>query len=163
MNRAVVLAASLVFAVSTHAFGEEGAIADGSKVKFDYTLYVNGQVADSSQGKEPLEYTQGAGMIIPGLEVQMAGLKEGDVKTISVESEDAYGQVNPEAIVEIPKENLGEEIDPKVGMILQMQTQDGQALNGIITEIKDTTLVMNFNHPLAGQDLTFDVKIVDVQ
>jgi len=163
MKRAMVLALSFIFIAATQGFAAGGAIADGSKVKFNYTLYVNGQVADTSEGKTPLEYTQGAGMIIPGLESQLAGLKAGDVKTVIVDAASAYGPVNPEAIVEIPKENLGEEIDPQVGMVLQMQTQDGQALNGMITEIKETTLVMNFNHPLAGQDLTFDVKIVEVQ
>ena len=137
-------------------------IGEGSKVKMHYTLTVAGEFADSSEGKDPLEYTQGQKMIIPGLESQLEGLTTGTEKKVIVMPEDGYGQVNPKLIVEIPTANLGTEITPQLGMVLQMTTPDGQNVPGVITEVKDDTVVINFNHPLAGQVLQFDIKIVEV-
>ena len=152
MKKTLMLGLSLLLMASTPVWGAEDMIKEGSSVKFDYTLYVEGEVADTSEGKEPLQYTHGTGMIIPGLEAQLDGLKAGDEKKVIVAPEDAYGVVNPQAIVEIPKSNLGEGLDPTVGMVLQMQTKDGQTLNGVVNEIKEEALVMNFNHPLAGKE-----------
>ena len=164
MKRVFLLSIVGLFLITNQVSAvEKKVIKDGSVVKFDYTLYVEGEVADTSEGKAPLEYTQGTGMIIPGLEKQMAGLTEGEEKTIVVASEDAYGPVNPQAIVEIPKTNIGEDIKPEKGMVLQMQTKDGQMLNGTVTEIKEDVLVMNFNHPLAGKELKFNIKVVAIQ
>ena len=145
------------------AKGEEQMISEGKVVQFDYTLTVDGQVVDSTQGKEPLEYTHGQKMIISGLEDELSGMKAGDKKKVVVAAGEAYGQVNQEAILEIPKANLGEGLEPKVGMVLQMSGPQGQKIPGIVREVKDDVLLVDFNHPLAGKDLTFDVEIVAVK
>ncbi|MCA9407256.1 MAG: peptidylprolyl isomerase [Candidatus Omnitrophica bacterium] len=157
-----VLALSLTVFGGTPLQAEDNVIVDGKTVKFDYTLTVNGTVADSSEGKVPLEYVHGKNMIIPGLEKKLAGLKVGDEQEIVVSPDEGYGQVNPQMIIEVPKANLPPEVEPQKGMVLQMTTQTGQALPGIIEEVKDETVALNFNHPLAGQELAFKIKIVEI-
>lgn len=143
--------------------GENMPIEKGSKVSFDYTLTVEGQVVDSSQQRGPLEYVHGEGNIISGLADEMEGLTQGDEKRIVLAPEDGYGEVNPEAFREIPRAQLPEGAEPQVGMMLQMQTPDGQVFPVGISEVKDDTVVVNMNHPLAGQTLTFDVKVTSVE
>ncbi len=143
--------------------GADGMIENGKTVKFNYTLTVEGQTVDSSEGKEPLEYVQGEGKIIKGLEAQMEGLKAGDTKDITVGPEDAYGVVDQRAVIEIPKTQLGDQVTPQPGMMLQLTTADGQPLTGTIKEVKDETVVVDFNHPLAGKELQFAVEVVEVK
>ena len=138
-------------------------ISEGKTVKFDYILTVENQVVDSSEGREPLEYNHGQNMIIPGLESQMEGLIVGDKKKIIVGPEDAYGVVNQEAIIEVPIARLGAEAKPQVGMTLQMRTEQGPPVTGKIVEVKETSVIIDFNHPLAGKELQFDIEIVDVK
>ena len=162
----VILGLTVVCAVAFNANivkGADGMIETGKTVKFNYTLTVKGQTVDSSEGKEPLEYVQGEGKIIKGLETQMEGLKAGDKKAITVGSEDAYGIVDQRAIVEIPKNQLGEEVTPQPGMMLQLTTADGKPLAGMISEVKDAVVVVDFNHPLAGKELLFDIEVVEVK
>ncbi len=145
------------------AMGADPVVANGKTVTMNYTLKVDGNVVDSSNGKEPLQYTQGQHMLIPGLEKQLAGLKAGDKKHIEVKSDEAYGPVNDKLFMEVPRSSLPPDLTPKVGMVLQMQSAGGRPMPGVITEVKDKTIVLNFNHPLAGKDLSFDVEIVNVQ
>lgn len=143
--------------------GEPAMISEGKTVTFHYTLTVDGQKADSSEGKDPLEYVHGQHMIVEGLESQLTGLKAGDEKTVIVAAADGYGLEDPNLLIEVPKANLGPDIDPAVGMVLQMPTEAGRPIPGIITEVKDQSIIVNFNHPLAGKELTFAIKIVDVK
>lgn len=138
-------------------------IQKGRQVSFDYTLAVDGAVVDSSKGKEPFQYTHGEEKIIPGLSRQLEGLKAGDEKKIEVASQDAYGAVKSEALQEVSKSELPSGIEPKVGMPLQVSDQTGKIMVIKIAEVKESTVVMDFNHPLAGKTLTFDVKIVSVK
>ena len=141
----------------------EDMIAKDKIVKFDYTLTVDGKVVDSSSGKEPLQYTQGQNMIIPGLEKQMEGMKVGDEKTIAVPAADAYGAVNPALIIKVAKTNLAPDFKAEVGGVVQMNTPEGQAVPGVIKEIQEDGLMVDFNHPLAGKDLSFQIKIVEIK
>lgn len=145
------------------AVAADDIIAEGKTVKFDYVLTVDGEVVDSSEGKEPLEYTQGQNMIIPGLENALVGLKTGDKKTVIVAPEDAYGPVDERGVIEVPKENLGPDIDPQVGMVLQMTGAAGEAFPGKIVDVKEEVVIIDFNHPLAGKELKFDVEITEVK
>lgn len=142
---------------------EEARIQNGKKVKLDYTLTVDGKVMDSTQGQVPLEYVQGQGQIIKGLEKQLQGMKVGDEKTIKVSSEEAYGPVDPKAFQEIPHSAFPPNIDLKVGMMIPLQDKQGHPFPTVVKEIKKDTVVLNFNHPLAGKDLVFKVKIVGIQ
>jgi FKBP-type peptidyl-prolyl cis-trans isomerase 2 len=152
-----ILGAGFVFAQTS-----DKAVADGMKVKFDYTLTVGTEQVETTKGKEPLEYVHGQKMLIPGLEKELVGMKAGDEKTVIVKSEDAYGPVRPEALREVENTKLPKEITPKVGMVLEMQDPQGNAYPAVVKEVKDKTFVLDFNHPLAGKELKFDVKIVAV-
>ena len=143
--------------------GETVMIEAGKTVTFYYTLTVEGQVVDSSKEDAPLEYVQGDGKIIKGLEEQMEGLTVGDRRTITVAAAQGYGEVNPQAFRDVPKANLPENIEPQVGQVLQVVAPNGGRLPVVISEIKDDTVVLNLNHPLAGKELQFDITIVDIK
>ena len=147
------------------AFGKEGArmIENGRKVTLAYTLTVDGEVVDSSKGGEPFSYTHGEGKIIPGLSKQLEGLAEGDEKTITVAPEDAYGVVDPQAFQEVPKSRLPQGAPLQPGMRLQASTADGHVVVVKIKEVKKDSVILDFNHPLAGKTLQFQVKVLTIQ
>jgi len=136
-------------------------IKDGSKVKFDYTLTVDGKVADTSSGRGPLEYTHGAGHIIKGLEKEMTGMKVGDKKTVVVQPEEGYGLVLEEAIRRVPKTSIGGVENLKVGDMVGASNA-GHTFRAIVKEITDNEVVLDFNHPLAGKTLNFDIEIKEI-
>ncbi len=136
-------------------------IKKDSKVAVHYTLTVDGQIADSSQGRGPLEYTQGAGQIIIGLEEALEGLKAGDKKSVDIEAKKAYGEVNPEAKRRVPKTAISNIDTLKVGDVVGASA-NGHTFRARISEITDKDVELDFNHPLAGKKLHFDVEIVSV-
>lgn len=136
-------------------------IKDGSKVKFDYTLTVDGKIADTSAGRAPLEYTHGAGHIIKGLEKEMTGMKVGDKKTVVVQPEEGYGLVLEEAIRRVPKTSIGGVENLKVGDMVGASNA-GHTFRAIVKEITDNEVVLDFNHPLAGKTLNFDIEIKEI-
>ena len=138
-------------------------VAAGKTVKIHYTLTVNGEIADTSIGKEPLEYVQGEQMIIPALEQQLENMTVGQKKTVVVSAADGYGLKDDRAVIEIPKSEFIPGEDPKVGVMIQVPTESGDPLVGVVAEVKEETVVLDFNHPLAGKDLNFDVEIVEVK
>jgi len=142
--------------------GEKG-IAKGDKVKFDYVLTVEGTKVDTSEGNQPIEYVQGEGTIIRGLERQMIGLKVGDEKVIKVAPEEGYGKVNPEAFQEVQKLQLPQGINIEVGTILSGQNPDGTSIQVIISEVRENTVLVDFNHRLAGKELTFDIEVISIE
>jgi FKBP-type peptidyl-prolyl cis-trans isomerase SlyD len=165
MNKFVmgcILASGLCF-VAGSTFAADATIAAGKKVKFDYTLTVDGQVVETTQGKQPLDYIHGQNQIIPGLEKQLEGMKVGDSKKIIVKPEDGYGPVMKEAFREFEKSKLPKDVEPQVGMMLELKDPEGNAYPAAISEVKETTVMLDFNHPLAGKELTFDVKVVSVE
>lgn len=138
------------------------AASKGKTVSLEYTVKLeDDEVIDTNVGKEPLTFTQGANQIIPGVEAAVEGMAVGEVKQVTVAPEEAYGALNPEAFQEIPKENVPKDI--KVGAQLQGKAADGRVVEPIVAEIKDETVLLDFNHPLAGKTLFFDVKVVDIQ
>jgi FKBP-type peptidyl-prolyl cis-trans isomerase SlyD len=137
-------------------------IQDGSIVAIEYTLTDDtGTVVDSNVGKEPLTYLQGSGQIVSGLEKGLTGLKVGDQKKIVVRPEEGY-PVNPNAFQEIPKDKLPPEAQ-KVGTMLATKGPQGETIAMRVHEVKDKTIVVDFNHPLAGKTLNFDVKVIDIR
>jgi FKBP-type peptidyl-prolyl cis-trans isomerase SlyD len=138
-------------------------VQDGSIVAIEYTLTDDaGKVIDTNVGKEPLTYIQGAGQIVKGLEREMNGLKPGDQKKVEVKPEDGYGPINEKAYQEVPREKIPAEAQ-KVDAMLMTKSADGRAMPIRIHEIKDKTVVVDFNHPLAGKTLHFDIKVKDIQ
>ena len=136
-------------------------IKEGSKAKFDYTLTVEGKVADTSAGRGPLEYTHGAGMIIPGLEKELLGMKVGDKKTVTVKPEEGYGLVLQEAIKRVPKEAISNANELKVGDMVGA-SNGGHTFRAVVKEIGEKEITLDFNHPLAGKELVFDVEIKEI-
>jgi FKBP-type peptidyl-prolyl cis-trans isomerase SlyD len=138
-------------------------IADGKKVSLEYTLTLEDKTTvGTNVGKEPLVYTQGNHEIIPGLEKQLTGLKKGESKRIEVSPEEGYGKVDPARKQEVPKERIPEDAR-KVGSRLTGQGPDGQPIFAQVTEVKDSTIVLDMNHPLAGKKLIFDVKVLNIE
>ncbi len=138
-------------------------VKDGMSISFDYTLKdTDGKILESTKGKTPLSYVHGQKQMIPGLEKQLAGMKVGDEKNVRVKPEEAYGPVNKDAFHEVPKEKIPPD-GLKVGAVLATKAPNGQVIPVRVAEIKEKTVVMDFNHPMAGKTLVFDVKIVDIQ
>ena len=141
-------------------------VKDGDTVKVHYTgtLIEDGTVFDSSEDREPLEFTLGEGQLIPGFEQAVIGMEVGDDTTVEIASEDAYGERREDLELEVSKSDLPDNIDPQVGMQLQMQQQEnGQAIPVQITAVEDEFVKLDANHPLAGKDLTFDIELVEIQ
>ena len=137
-------------------------ITNGSKVSIHYTLTVDGQKVDSSEGREPLEYTHGQGQIIPGLEAEIAGLKKGDKKTVEIPPEKAYGHVDPEAIQKVPKDKFAEPDKLQVGGVITGHAGD-QEFQAIVAGIDEENVTIDMNHPLAGKTLHFEIEIANVE
>ncbi|MBI4971021.1 MAG: peptidylprolyl isomerase [Candidatus Omnitrophica bacterium] len=136
-------------------------IENGKRVKIHYTLTVEGFVVDSSEGQEPLQYTQGNGEIIVGLERQLLELNVGDRREITVSPEDGYGLEDPAAFVEVAKDRLPEG-DLLPGMQFLVTRQDGSKMPVTITEVKEDSVILNLNHPLAGKELIFTIEIIAI-
>lgn len=161
----IVFSMSILFIGASSSIGEEDkmVIENGRVVEFDYTLTVDGEIVDTSKGRQPLKYNHGKGEIIIGLARQMEGLKAGDEKTIVVAPEEAYGIADKNAFKEIERSALPANIKPEVGMVLQTKTSDGRVFPARIAELKEKTVLMDFNHPLAGKTLNFQVKVISIK
>lgn len=161
------IAALLSFTVlSTEAAtvkkGGAPAVSEGKSVKVNYTLTVDGKVVDTSKGRGPLEFKAGSHQMIPGFEKAVMGMKTGEKKSFKVSPKDGYGPEDPKAIRDIPKNQLPPEMTPKAGMTLTAQA-NGQKVPVRIVEVKKDVVVMNFNHPLAGKTLHFDVEVLEIK
>ena len=137
-------------------------IQDGMQVQIDYTLTVDGNVVDSSKDRGPLSYVHGKGQLVPGLERQLTGLQTGDVKKVTVSPEEGYGPLDPKAILEVPRKEFSSEMSLQVGMTVSGAGKDGRSFRATIREVKQDTVTLDLNHPLAGKTLQFDVKVVEI-
>ena len=137
-------------------------IAEGKKVKMKYTLSADGKQVDGTQNKPPLEFVFGEPNILPALQKNVAGLKSGDHKKFTLTPAEGFGQPNPKALVQIPRANFHNSKVEK-GMTFTTTGKNGRPLNGIVEEVKKDVVMINFNHPLAGKTVTFDVEILDVK
>ncbi len=135
-------------------------IEDGQVVSMEYTLHVDGEVVDTSAGREPLQFIQGTGNIIPGLERELYGMVIGDNKKVSVAAADAYGELDPEAFVDVPRGEFPADIPVEKGIEIQVRDESNNPMYARIDTFDDETVKLDFNHPLAGKTLNFDVTIV---
>lgn len=137
-------------------------VQTGNQVKVHYTGRLDsGQVFDSSADREPLEFTLGQGQLIPGFEAAVTGMQVGDKKTVTIAAEDAYGPRQDDLLFSVERSQLPDHIQPEVGQQLQVN-QEGQTAMVTISELTDTTMTLDANHPLAGENLTFDLEVVEV-
>jgi FKBP-type peptidyl-prolyl cis-trans isomerase SlyD len=136
-------------------------IAAGSKVSIHYTLTVDGSVVDSSSGREPLQYVQGEGMLVPGIEAGLAGAEAGEKRRVKVAPAEGYGEHQPELLISAPREALAHLADLKVGAVVMGEGPDGP-FRALVREIGETEVALDLNHPLAGKTLEFDVEVISV-
>ena len=135
-------------------------IESGKKVKLHYKgKHEDGTVFDESLGREPLEFTVGSNQVIVGFEKGVIGMEVGDTKTIEIEPSEAYGDFRDDLVAEVPKENVPNNV--VVGAQLQTQIQ-GQPVPVVVKEIKESSIVIDANHPLAGKKLIFDLEILEI-
>ncbi|OBY28735.1 FKBP-type peptidyl-prolyl cis-trans isomerase [Leisingera sp. JC1] len=138
-------------------------VKNGDTVRIHYTgKLTDGTVFDSSEGRDPLEFTVGAGHVIAGMDAGLEGMNAGDKKTLEIPCTEAYGPINPAARQEIPREGIPADIPLDLGTQLQMQSPDGQVLPVTVVEVSDDTVTLDANHFLAGKDLVFDIELVSV-
>ncbi len=142
---------------------EKRVVGDNDVVSLEYTLTVDGEIIDSSEGHGPIEYIQGQGHIIPGLEKAVAGMAVGESKEVAISPAEGYGEEDPNAFVEVPKSEFPPNIPLEVGTPLQLRDAQGQVFDAYIAEVKENSAVLNFNHPLAGKTLNFSVKVVGIR
>ena len=137
-------------------------IADGKKVKMNYTMKVGGDIVESSLNRKPFEFVWGAGAVMPGLEQGVKGLKAGDRKQLTIPPKEGFGEIDPKAVVEIPRTRFPQGDNIKAGMVYSIPSKSGIPLKGIVKEVKGENVLLDFNHPLAGKQLQLDVEILEV-
>ena len=138
-------------------------VKSGDKVKVNYTGKLrNGETFDSSEGREPLEFTVGGGQVIKGFDQGVMGMQVGDKRTVEIEVVDAYGEKSQDMVIEFPKTQFPADMKPEPGMQLMMNNGEGQSFPVLVKEVKEETVLLDANHPLAGEDLVFDIELVEI-
>ncbi|MEW6115454.1 MAG: peptidylprolyl isomerase [Nitrospirota bacterium] len=140
-----------------------GQIAEGSKVKVHYTGKLSdGTVFDSSRGSDPIEFVYGEKDLIPGFEKAVSEMSVGEHKTVTIPADDAYGPHRDDLVVCISRDQIPPEINLETGMSLRVKQPDGRDITVVVTDLDEKSVTLDANHPLAGQDLTFDLELVEV-
>lgn len=139
-------------------------IEKNSAVSIEYTLRSDdGEVIDSSVGDDPLTYLHGHGQIVAGLEREISGKKVGDSFKVKVSPAEGYGEIDPKKSMKVPRKELPKSMDPEVGMQLSAESKDGDVVPVWVTAVDADTVTLDGNHPLAGQNLNFEITIKDVR
>lgn len=138
-------------------------VNDGKVISMHYTLHVDGKVVDSSEGREPLQFIQGMGHIIPGLEHELYDMEVGQTKNVIVQAKDGYGEADESAFMDVPREAFPANVPLEKGTELELKDQSGHPVYARIDQISEKNVRLDMNHPLAGKELRFDVKIAAVR
>lgn len=135
----------------------------GDTVRIHYTgTLEDGSTFDSSSGRDPLEFTLGSGQVIPGFDKAVDGMTVGEEKTVDIAADDAYGQRDPNGVQAFPREKVPADIPLDIGTRLQLATPSGQPVMVTVAEVTEEQVILDANHPLAGQDLTFKIELVEI-
>ena len=138
--------------------------SDGDTVRVHYTgTLADGTMFDTSREREPLEFIMGSGNMIPGFEEATRDMQVGQVKTVTIQAEKAYGPHRDEMVIAVPRDQLPADLNPVIGQQLQMQSPDGMRVVVIVTDVSDTAITLDANHPLAGKDLTFEIELIEIK
>jgi peptidylprolyl isomerase len=136
---------------------------EGNTVKIHYKGSLdNGTIFDTSEGRDPLEFTLGSGQVIAGFDEAVSGMAVGEKKSVKIPVDKAYGPRNEELVIAAPKEHVPADINPEIGQKLQMGGPNGELVVVTVVEISDTHITLDANPPLAGEDLNFDIELVEV-
>ncbi|MCA9741559.1 MAG: peptidylprolyl isomerase [Deferribacteres bacterium] len=137
---------------------------NGDKVSVHYTgKLADGEVFDSSQGRDPLEFELGSGSIIPGFEKAVMGLQPGEAVTTVIPSDEAYGPHREDLVLEVGRDMMPPDLKPEIGQQLQMSSKDGRTTPVYVVGVDDKNVKLDANHPLAGKELTFEIELVEIQ
>lgn len=142
---------------------EPVSVDDDLVVVLEYTLMVDEKLIETSDDSEPIQFIQGQGHVVKGLENALYGLRIGEHKEVIVPPQDGYGEVDPDAFADIPREEFPSQIPLEPGVELQLTNEDGDELEASISSVGKENVRLNFNHPLAGKDLHFTVKVVGLR
>jgi peptidylprolyl isomerase len=135
----------------------------GDMVRVHYTgRLADGTIFDSSMEREPLEFTLGGGELIPGFEQAVLGMTAGESRTATILADQAYGPHRAERVIDVERHHLPPDLQPELGQRLQMSRPDGTTINVVVTMLTETQVTLDANHPLAGQDLIFDLILVEI-
>ncbi len=135
----------------------------GDTVRIHYTgTLADGSTFDSSEGRDPLEFTLGAGQVIPGFDKAVTGMTTGESQTVEIPADDAYGQPDPNGVQSFPRDKVPDDIPLDLGTRLQLAGPQGQPIMVTVTEVSETEVILDANHPLAGKDLTFEIELVEI-
>ena len=138
-------------------------VKDGDKVRIHYTGRLDDKtVFDSSIEREPLEFTVGDGKLIPGFEKAVVGMTPGESKSVTISPDMAYGAHRKELVVDVERQHVPDNLDLKVGIFVQIRQRDGGAVQAKVVDLSESKVTLDANHPLAGKDLTFDIKLVEI-
>lgn len=139
-------------------------VKNGDKVKVNYKgTLEDGTLFDSSEGREPLEFTVGKGMVIKGFDEALPGMAIGDRKTVKIDVDNAYGHPKEDMVMEFPKSDFPEDMKPEPGMQLHLSDNQGNHFPVVVKEVKEDSVVLDANHVLAGKNLTFDIELVSIE
>jgi peptidylprolyl isomerase len=138
-------------------------VQSGDTVRVHYHgRLTDGTTFDSSEGRDPLEFEVGSGMVIAGFDNGVIGMVIGDKRTVNIAVEEAYGPKNAEMVIEFPRDQVPEGMPLEKGMRLNLNNSEGQVVPVVITDVLDETILLDANHPLAGEDLVFDIELVEI-
>ena len=135
----------------------------GDAVQVHYTgKLADGEVFDSSEGREPLGFSLGSGNVIPGFENAILGMQIGEVKDVVIPVNEAYGERHEQMIQTVPRDQMDLGVEPEVGMTVELHSESGEVIPLVISEVTETTVTVDGNHPLAGQELHFNIRLVEI-
>ncbi len=138
-------------------------VKEGDKVRVNYKgTLEDGTVFDTTQDREPMEFTLGEGMILPGFEKAVIGLSVKDTTSVSLAPDEAYGQYDEKQVVSVDRSEIPTDVELEPGMVLQVAGEDGQAFNVTLTDISEDAVTLDGNHPLAGESLTFEIELLEI-
>ncbi len=158
-----IFSSSAAFTEESLEPAKDAVVSSGKKVSIEYSLKLEDKsVVDTNVGTEPLTFIQGSRNLLPALENALEGMKIGESRQVTVTPEEGYGPVDKNAVIELDKEQFSQD-ELEIGTVLQSLNSDGQPIYAQVAEIKEKTILLNFNHPLAGKTLYFDIKVLDIQ
>jgi FKBP-type peptidyl-prolyl cis-trans isomerase 2 len=138
-------------------------VKSGDTVRVHYHgRLTDGSTFDSSDGRDPLEFEVGGGMVIAGFDNGVIGMEKGDKRTLNIPADEAYGEKNPEMVIEFPREQVPADMPLEKGMRLNLNNNEGGVVPVVITEVLEDTILLDANHPLAGEELVFDIELVEI-
>lgn len=138
-------------------------VKTGNTIRVEYTgRFEDGEIFDTSRGKQPLSFTVGAGQLIPGFDAAVVEMAVGDQKTVTIDPQNAYGEYREDRLFSMPKTNIPADLDLEIGMTVQLTDKNGKPVPAVVRGLEEESVSLDINHPLAGKTLVFDIEVVSI-